>query len=385
MQVAGSEVEVVWNGRRIHAFVPSFLADRDLTLDAAVGVSTGAAGAEVAHAAEALDVDYEPLARLLLRSEGVASSYIEGVSAPVVDVVLAEESLGVRTAGPAAWVASNLAAVSQAVNSATADAALGVETLCEWHRTLMTGSPTPESYIGVIRSEQGWIGGTSPLDAQLVTPPPSALSDLLDDLLAYVNRVDVDPIAQAAISHAQFEIIHPFADGNGRVGRVLVAWVLTRRLNLLVPPPVSVAIAADVAGYASGLVLFRLGDHRRWVTWFADAVASGGRAQRTLIAHVEQIKQQWRDHLFAGARQPRSDSAVFAALDLLPRQLVLTSPVLADELGITRKAAMATLHRLVEAGILEKWGTLNRAVPGQPAALFVSRELLALAGSSPLR
>jgi len=385
MESAGSEVEAVWNGRRIHAFVPGFLADRDLSLDAAVGARTGAAASEVAHAAEALDADYEPLARLLLRSEGVASSYIEGVSAPVVDVVLAEESLGVRTSGPAAWVASNLAAVSQAVNNATADAALSVETLCEWHRTLMTVSPTPERYVGVIRSEQGWIGGTSPLDAHLVTPPPGALGDLLDDLVAYVNRVDVDPVAQAAIIHAQFEIIHPFADGNGRLGRVLVAWVLTRRLNLLVPPPVSVAIAADVAGYTSGLVLFRLGDHRRWVTWFADAVASGGRAQRTLIAHVEEIKQQWRDHLFAGARRPRSDSAVFAALELLPRQLVLTSPVLADELGITRKAAMATLHRLVEAGILEKQGTLARAVPGQPAAFFVSRELLGLAGSSPLR
>jgi Fic family protein len=385
MEHAGSEVEAVWNGRRIRAFVPTFLANRDLTLDAAVGGATGAAAAEVAHAAEALDVDYEPLARLLLRSEGVASSYIEGIGAPVVDVVLAEESLGVRTAGPAEWVASNLAAVALAVSSATAHAVLDVETLCAWHRTLMTGSPIPERYVGVIRTEQGWIGGTSPLDAHLVTPPPRVLSDLLDDLLAYVNRADVDPVAQAAISHAQFEIIHPFADGNGRVGRVLVAWVLTRRLHLLVPPPVSVAIAADVAGYSSGLVLFRLGDHRRWVTWFAEAVASGGRAQRTLIAHVEQIKQQWREDLVAGTRQPRSDSAVFAALDVVPRHLVLTSPVLADELGISRKAATATLHRLAEVGILEQRGTLNRAGPGQPAALFISRELLGLVGSNPLR
>ncbi len=385
MEPAGSEVEVIWNGRRIHAFVPRFLADRDLTLDAAVGARTGAAASEVAHAAEALDADYEPLARLLLRAEGVASSYIEGVSAPVVDVVLAEEQVGARPFGPAAWVASNLAAVSQAVIGATADTALDVETLCSWHRTLMTGSPTPERYIGVIRNEQGWIGGTSPFDAHLVTPPPSALGGLLDDLVVYVNRVDIDPVAQAAISHAQFEIIHPFADGNGRVGRVLVAWLLTRRLALLVPPPVSVAIAADVAGYASGLVLFRLGEHRRWVTWFADAVASGGRAQRTLITHVDAIKRRWYEELIASARRPRSDAAVFAALELLPRHLVLTSPVLADELGISRKAALATLQRLATAGILERHGTRSRAAPGQPAALFVSRDLLGLAGSSPLR
>jgi len=237
----------------------------------------------------------------------------------------------------------------------------------------------------VIRNEQGWIGGTSPIDAHLVTPPPNELSVLLDDLMVYVNRVDVDPVAQAAISHAQLEIIHPFGDGNGRVGRVLVAWVLTRRLALLVPPPVSVAIAADVAGYSSGLVLFRLGDHRRWITWFADAVTSGGRAQRALISNVELIKQQWRDRLAAGDRRPRSDAAVFAALDLLPRHLVLTSQILADELEISRKASLATLHRLVQVGILTEQGTVSRQTSGQPALLFVSRDLLGLAGSSPLR
>lgn len=385
MEPAGTEVEVIWNGRRIRAFAPTLLADRELTLDAPTAARSAAAATEVAHAAEALDADYEPLARLLLRSEGVASSYIEGVTASVVDVVLAEEQVGGTGTGAAAWVACNLAAVSQAVASAEGGAPLGVDTLCEWHRTLMTGSPTPGRYIGVIRNEQGWIGGTSPLDAHLVTPPPNELSVLLDDLMVYVNRVDVDPVAQAAISHAQLEIIHPFGDGNGRVGRVLVAWVLTRRLALLVPPPVSVAIAADVAGYSSGLVLFRLGDHRRWITWFADAVTSGGRAQRALISNVEQIKQQWRDRLAAGDRRTRSDAAVFAALDLLPRHLVLTSQILADELEISRKASLATLHRLVQVGILTEQGTVSRQTSGQPALLFVSRDLLGLAGSSPLR
>jgi Fic family protein len=385
MEPVGSDVEVIWNGRRVHAFVPALLADRELTLDAPTAARTAVAATEVAHAAEALDVDYEPLARLLLRSEGVASSYIEGVTAPVVDVVLAEEQLGRSRRGAAAWVASNLAAVTEAVANAERGAALSIETLCEWHRTLMTGSPTPERSIGVIRNEQGWIGGTSPLDAHLVTPPPGELSVLLDDLITYANREDIDPVAQAAISHAQFEIIHPFGDGNGRVGRVLVAWVLTRRLALLVPPPVSVAIAADVAGYSSGLVLFRLGDHRRWITWFADAVASGGRAQRALISNVEKIKQQWNDRLAATVRKPRSDAAVYAALDLLARHLVLTSQILADELKISRKASLATLHRLVHVGILTEQGKVLRETSGQPAVLFVSRDLLGLAGSSPLR
>jgi Fic family protein len=283
-------------------------------------------------------------------------------------------------------VASNLTAVSEAVASAGAGAPLSVATLCDWHRTLMTGSPTPERYVGVVRDEQGWIGGTSPLDATLVTPPPAELPGLLDDLVAYVDREDVDAVAQAAVAHAQFENIHPFGDGNGRVGRVLVAWILVRRLGLLVPPPVSVSIAADVGGYGSGLTLFRLGSHLRWISWFADAVARGGTAQRALVTRVEELRSQWLGRLVdAGERRPRRDAALFDALGLMPRHLVFTTPVIERELGISRKAAGATLRRLADAGVLTEYGTVPPAGAGQPAALYVSGELLGLAGSSPLR
>jgi Fic family protein len=249
----------------------------------------------------------------------------------------------------------------------------------------MTGSPTPERYVGAIRDAQGWIGGASPLDAHLVTPPVSELSRLLVDLLAYVNQSDLDPIAQAAVAHGQFEIIHPFADGNGRIGRVLVAWILTRRLALLVPPPVSVAIAADVSGYTSGLTMFRFGDHLHWIRWVADVVAKGGRAQRALITSVEQLKREWLDRLNIGGRKLRTDSAVFEVLRLLPRHLVLTTPILVSELGISYRAAGSALRRLATAGILTAYGTVAPASSGQPAVLYVSRELLGLASSSPLR
>lgn len=385
MEPAGSEVEVIWNGRRVRAFVPAPLEARDLTLDAQSAARTATAASEVGYAAETLDAEYEPLARLLLRSEGVASSYIEGISAPVVDIVIAEERLGRQQAGTAAWVASNLSAVSQAVASAEAGGPLSVGMLFDWHRTLMTGGPTPERYVGGIRNEQSWIGGTSPMEAHLVTPPPGELPALLDDLIVYANHEDIDPIAQAAVSHAQFEVIHPFGDGNGRVGRVLMAWVLTRRLALLVPPPVSVAIAADVAGYSSGLVLFRLGNHNKWIQWFADAVANGSRSQRALVNSVDQLKKRWRDQLVSAERRPRSDAAVFAALDLLPRYLVLTSQTLVNGIGISRKAALATLHRLADVGILTEYGTVKSDTPGQPASLYVARDLLGLAGTNPLR
>jgi Fic family protein len=284
-------------------------------------------------------------------------------------------------------VAANLAAVTEAVDGAHAGP-LTLGSLCSWHRTLMTGSPTPAPHVGVLRSEQGWIGGTSPLDAHLVTPPPDEVPSLVEDLIAYVNRDEIDPVTQTAIAHAQFEIIHPFADGNGRVGRVLVAWILVRRLSLVTPPPVSARIAADVGGYGSGLVLFRMGDHSAWVRWFAEAVSGAGRAQQELVASVERLQPEWRERLGgprAGSRRVRSDAAAWRVLDLLPRHLVLTGPFLASELTIPLKSASAALGELVDAGILVEHGTVQGSGRGRPSRLYMSAELLGLTGSNPLR
>ncbi len=386
MEPAGVEVPVLWRGRRTRAFVPTRLAERDLTLTADTVARAARAQAAVEHGAETMPDDYAALARLLLRAEGVASSFIEGVTAPVVDIVLAEA--GDET-GPAAaaWVAANLAAVTEAVEEAH-EGPLTVESLCRWQGTLMTGSPTPARHVGVVRTEQGWIGGTSPFDAHLVTPPPLEVPGLLDDLVVYVNRDDVDPVSQAAVAHAQFEIIHPFADGNGRVGRVLMAWVLVRRLALVTPPPVSTRIAADVGGYGSGLVLFRMGDHNSWVRWFADAVSGAGRAQQELVAAVGQLRRAWEERLASrrpGARRLRSNAAAWRALDLLPRNLVLTGPTVAAELAIPLKSANAALRNLVDAGVLVEHGTVQPTGRGRPSRLYTSSELLGLTGSNPLR
>jgi Fic family protein len=386
MGPAGAEVAIVRRGRRARAFVPTRLADRDLALDARSVARAARAQSAVEHGAEAMPEDFAALARLLLRAEGVASSFIEGVTAPVVDIVLAEaDDNGAPSA--AAWVAANLAAVTEAIDPAHRGP-LTLQRLCHWHRTLMTGSPTPAQHVGVLRPEQGWIGGTSPLDAHLVPPPPGEVPALVDDLIAYVNRDDVDPVGQAAIAHAQFEVIHPFADGNGRVGRVLVAWILVRRLSLVTPPPVSTRIAADVGGYSSGLVLFRLGDHNAWVRWFADAVSGAGRAQQDLVASVERLQREWRERLAAprqAARRLRSDAAAWRVLDLLPRHLVLTGPVVASGLAIPLKSANAALRDLVDADVLVDHGTVRPNGRGRPSRLYTSAELLGLTGSNPLR
>jgi Fic family protein len=385
VEAPGAEIPIVWRGRRVRAFVPTPLAERDLSLDAETIARSARAQAAVELGAETMPDDFAALARLLLRAEGVASSYIEGVTAPVLDIVIAEAG-SVGEPSPAAWVAANLASVTEAISDAHTSP-LSVDHLCRWHRVLMAKSPTPSRRVGVLRSEQGWIGGTSPLDAHLVTPPPEHVPSLVDDLVAYVNRDDLDAVAQAAIAHAQFELIHPFADGNGRVGRVLVGWVLVRRLWLVTPPPVSTRIAADVGGYTSGLVRFRMGDHGGWVRWFADAVSGAGRAQQELVASVERLQREWRDRLAApraGTTRLRSNAAAWRAVDLLPRHLLLTGALVAAELGIPLKSANAALHDLVAAGVLVEVGT-TAAGRGRPSRLYTSAELLGLTGANPLR
>lgn len=104
-----------------------------------------------------------------------------------------------------------------------------VDDLHAMHRTLLTGER--QFTVGAARDVQNWIGTSpyNPCAADFVPPPPEMVDDLLDDLVAYVNGDDHPPLVQAAVSHAQFETIHPYADGNGRVGRALIHMVLTRR------------------------------------------------------------------------------------------------------------------------------------------------------------
>jgi Fic family protein len=382
---AGTEVAVVWRGRRVNAFVPTLIADRDLTIDAATSARTARAQSEIEFAAERLPTNMRGMARLLLRSEGVASSYIEGIIAPALEVVLAEQRPDDGTT-PAAWVAANLAAVSEALDGAH-DRKMSVELMCAWHRTLMAGSPLPQRHVGAIRDEQGWIGGANPFEAHLVTPPPAALRELLDDLVAFVNRDDVDPIAQAAIAHAQFEIVHPFADGNGRIGRILIAWSLTRRLALVTPPATSTAIAADVGGYSAGLTLFRCGQHGQWIRWFADSVAGAGRRQRELVDAVESLEREWRKRLGAersGTRKLRSTATAWRVLDLLPAQLVLTSRTVGAALDVPTKTAGAALRELANLGVLVAVDGAT-GTRGRPESTYTSVELLGLVSSSPLR
>lgn len=369
--MGGREVPISWNGRRVRAWVPDPLAGAELKLSETTARRTEQAAALVRRGSDELPPAWEVLARLLLRAEGVASSFIEGVRAPLADVAAAELDPSVGEA--ASWVAGNLTAVSEAIEAAGHEA-LTLDQLHSWHRALMVGNPyLPAHLIGALRDAQGWIGGTSPADAALVTPPPEEVTPLLDDLVGFANRTDLDPVTQAAVAHAQFEIVHPYADGNGRIGRVLVSWILTRRLNLVSPPPLSVRIALDRGGYLAGLTLFRLGDVDRWVEWFADVVAGAGEASIALVRSVTALQATWLERL-AGAR---ADAAARRVVALLPEHPVLTAAVVATALGVSERTGRSALEALAAVGIVEPFEPARRGA-GRPRRWWVARELTAL-------
>lgn len=210
------------------AYVPDPLVGAALVLSP--GTEALAARAEARVRALGALPDMAGIARFLLRSEAIASSRIEGVAPSAHRVALAELAQQEEVRGlseQARAVARNVTLVRAAVEELSGARPVTADRLLALHRSLLPDSPEHHG----IRSTQKWVGGSSyhPLDADFVPPPPELVPDLVADLLTYLNGATHAPLIQAALVHAQFETIHPFADGNGRVGRALIHTVLTHR------------------------------------------------------------------------------------------------------------------------------------------------------------
>ena len=170
-----------------------------------------------------------PLARLLLRTESIASSKVEGMQLDARSLARAEanQETGRKVGSGAAEILANIDAMQLSIERAADLEETTPTDLLDIHRVLMERAPNAH-IAGLFRTSQNWIGGNdyNPCGAAFVPPPPGEVEPLLDDLCAFVNDVALPPLVQAAIAHAQFETIHPFADGNGRTGRALVQVVI---------------------------------------------------------------------------------------------------------------------------------------------------------------
>jgi len=372
----GHDIPIVWSGTRVRAWVPRPLADQGFELGTRAIRLTERAVASVATAGNRSAL-FGPLSTLLLRSEGVASSFIEGLRSPLADVAAAE--VGGTLGDAASYVADNLGAVVGAL--ASSRSRLTEVDLHLWHRRLMeSGGALPPPMVGAYRTEQSWIGGTSPRDAAYVPPPPELVGELMEDLVAFANDDALDPVTQAAVVHAQFESIHPYGDGNGRIGRILIGWVLSHRLDLTVPPPVSVLIARDPGGYLAGMTLFRMGHLDAWVEWMAVALERSSEAAVELLARSEELLSEWRVRLV----RVREDAVAHRVIDLLAEQPVLSAATIADRLGVSLRSGQSALVTLARHGIVERYRP-EATGPGRPTQYFMASELLELVSGWPGR
>ena len=337
---------------RYRAFVPDPIANLELTLPS--GVVTAASRAE--RAVDALNRDpprianLEVLARRLLRAESLASSRIEGLVLSQRRLARAEaEEVDARDE-TARSVLGNVAAMEKAVVLGANAQPFRLADVLDLHRSLMLATSTPH-IAGQLRDQQNWIGGNAynPGRADFVPPPAEYVSGLVDDLVAFINRSDIPPVIHAGIAHAQFETIHPFADGNGRVGRALIHVVLRRsRLAVRYVPPVSLVLAADARAYVTGLTAFREGRGDDWIRAFSAAVERSATKAAELAARLAELQDVWR----ARARHPRHHSSAEALIVALPAHPIVTLATAQEILGRSKQAANEAIGLLSENGVL---------------------------------
>ena len=338
------------------AFVPELLTDLAISLPGDVATLVSEAETAIARLNNKYDPALVPLARLLLRTESIASSKVEGMQVDARTLARAEVARDTRgRVGPdAAEVLANIDAMQTAVEQASSSHAIASEDLTKIHRVLLQGSHN-RAMAGHFRDKQNWIGGNdyNPCGADFVPPPPEEVAALIDDVCKFCNQEDLSPLVQAAIAHAQFETIHPFEDGNGRVGRALVQVLLRRRgLAPGFVPPISVALARDKDRYIRGLTFFREDRIAEWLGIFASATAQAATLAFQYTHLVAELQDHWRMQL-RESTSPRADAVAWAIIDILPAHPVVSVPVAVAATERTKPAVNDAIQDLVSAGVLK--------------------------------
>lgn len=317
----------------------------DVPLTPATRALVTEAAAEIARFDQEVGADLAPFSSILLRTESVASSRIENLTASAKAIALAE--LGDTGRENAAIIVANTVAMKAAV--ALADHLDG-DAILAMHKALL-GSIEPES-AGKWRTVQNWVGGSdwSPHEAMFVPPQPDRVPAAIHDLERFLARDDLPVLVQAAVAHAQFETIHPFTDGNGRTGRALVHSLLrAKALTRKVTVPVSAGLLADTRRYFETLTAYRDGDPEPIVERLASASFAAINNGRTLVGELHSVRASWDEAISA-----RRGATAWRLADMLLSQPVVDSPLVQRQLGVTAPAALGAIDQLGDAGVLVK-------------------------------
>lgn len=291
----------------------------------------------------------QSLGQFLIRTESVASSKIEHVEASPTDYARALG--GIKANESAVSMVAAASAIESMVN-ATGSSGISLDSILNAHHTLMIGDPTDGKYAGRLRTMQNWIGGSdySPRGAVHVPPPAETVPDYMDDLLRFANRDDIPALAQAAIVHAQFESIHPFTDGNGRIGRALINAVIRRRgLTTVVVVPIASAMVAKQQDYFDLVNGYRSSE----VDPFVESVAKSTQIACTEAAVSATRLQELPAH-WATLSRPRARSAAANVLRLLLDNPVLSVDDAVRLTGSAESSVYEAMDRLERDGVIHE-------------------------------
>jgi Fic family protein len=295
-----------------------------------------------------------------VRKEAVLSSQIEGTQATLVDLLTFEAAENAeRSEAPNADV-EEICNYLDALGYSRAQLAdprglpLSMRLLSETHRKLMQGVRGAEKLPGEVRRSQNWIGGSRPGNAAYVPPPPHALHEVLGAFENYLHSTDtLPPLIRAGLLHVQFETIHPYLDGNGRIGRLLVT-LLLEHWQLLTKPLLylSLFFKRHKDEYYRRLNAVRVdGDWEAWLDFFLDGVATIADEAVTSARELFALVASDRSKVLA-----HDNMSVIALrlFELLPRHPVLTVAAVMKLVDTTKPTAGRAIELLTSAGVLHE-------------------------------
>ena len=291
-----------------------------------------------------------------VRKEAVISSQIEGTQATLQDVLEFEATQKTDRPEDIQEVCNYVEALSYARReiSRPKGLPLSVRLLCQVHKRLMKGTRGGDEQPGKIRSSQNWIGGTRPGNAVFVPPPPDAVGDAMSALEHWIHKADpLPPLVRAGLAHVQFETIHPFLDGNGRIGRLLIA-LLMEHWKLLDAPMLYLSLAFKRHRQEYYRRLSGVRTHGDWEGWTAFYLECIREAADDAVATVQRLFALLGRDRRRLTEHRRATVTAIRLLDRLPVHPILTLPNAMELLDTTKPTASKAIDALRAAGIVRE-------------------------------
>jgi Fic family protein len=359
-RIVGTYEQTSTAGETVNAFVPAPLPPSnpplDINTDLARLLQRAEAGILRLKLAGTMVPSLDWLLYSFVRKEAVVSSQIEGTQSTLVDLLM-YEATGKEEAidnSDVVQVCNYVDALDHARKQMRSKKGLplSIRLLNEAHRRLMKNVQGTDKASGEIRRSQNWIGGTRPGNAVYVPPPPHLLNGLLSSLEKYIHAKDsLHPLVRAGLSHVQFETIHPYLDGNGRIGRLLITLLLEHWKVLDAPLLyLSLYFKRHRAEYYRRLNAVRSdGDFEGWLEYFLEGTAVI--ADETVTTTQQLFTQIGADRTKVISRHATS-VACFRLFELLPAHPIITVAKAAKLLKTTKPTATKAITGLVDAGVL---------------------------------